>query len=302
MEILVPMMPFPYKHVRKVVHGFYPVGAALEKLFPILEVELAGIDHPMSAREYLSAAIFTSLTFFLAIWLALGLFTYKTTIANPSIRLIVLAFSLAFAMAAFVNAVLYPRWKWNKKKVDIDKNILFAARHLMIQTSAGVPLFDAIVSISEHYDNPNLDYGQVSREFQKIVKEVRSGKNITSALEESATNSPSPYYKRMMWQIANSNKAGANMGYVLRDIVDYLSSEQMIAIRNYGSQLNPLAMFYMLAGIIAPTMGLVVLTIISSISALPINEVTFAVILALLLFVQVIFIGLIKSRRPIVAF
>jgi hypothetical protein len=49
-------------------------------------------------------------------------------------------------------------------------------------------------------------------------------------------------------------------------------------------------------------MGLVVLAILSSISAIPINDVTFIVILVCLIFVQVIFIGLIKSRRPKVAF
>jgi flagellar protein FlaJ len=289
--------------VRKIVHGFYPIGSALEKIVPSLEMELSGIDHPMGPKEYLSAAFFTALSYFAIVLGVFGIAFYRAgMLGNANARLIALAFALAVSVAIFANALVYPRWRWNKKKVEIDRNILFAARHLMIQTSAGVPLFDALVSISEMYNNPNLDYGQVSREFQKIVKEVRGGKNLSSALEESATNSPSGYYKRMLWQVANSNRAGANMGMVLRDVVDYLSSEQTISIRKYGSQLNPLAMFYMIAGIIAPTMGLVVLTIISSISAIPINETTFIVILVVLLFVQVMFIGLIKSRRPVVAF
>lgn len=120
-------------------------------------------------------------------------------------------------------------------------------------------------------------------------------------MEDSAVRNPSPYYRRVLWQLANANKAGANIGYVLRDVVEFLSNDQRIMIREYGSQLNPLALFYMFTCVIAPTMGLIFLAITTIISSIPVNEAMFIAILMFLGVFQMMFIGLIKSRRPVVA-
>ncbi|MCX6773050.1 MAG: type II secretion system F family protein [Candidatus Micrarchaeota archaeon] len=222
-------------------------------------------------------------------------------LGDQSGRILILCFSSAIALSIFGYTLIYPQWLSSKRKGEVERNLLFAARHMMIQTSAGVPLFDVMASLSEEYDDKRLNYGQIGKEFKKIVKEVRGGRDLNSALEEAASLSPSPYFKRMLWQIANANKAGANMGVVLRDVVEFLSNEQRILIRDYGSQLNPLSMFYMLSCIIAPTMGIIFLAIFSSVATLPVNELTFIAILCIMVVVQIVFIGMIKSRRPAVA-
>jgi flagellar protein FlaJ len=209
----------------------------------------------------------------------------------------VLMFSFAISIGIFAYILLVPSWMASKRRGEIEENLLFAARHMMVQSSAGVPLFDSMVSISEDYRDARFNYGAISAEFRKIVKETRGGRDLTSALEEAASHTPSPYFKRMLWQLANANKTGANVSAVLRDIVEFLSNEQRIIIREFGSQLNPLAMFYMLSCIIAPTMGIIFLTVFASIAAIPINEMTFIAVLVFLVFLQITFIGLIKSRR-----
>lgn len=102
-------------------------------------------------------------------------------------------------------------------------------------------------------------------------------------------------------QLSNANRAGANIRFVLNDVVDFLSNEQQIKIREYGSMLNPLSLFYMFSSIIAPSMGIIFLTIISTLVDLNISEWMFVLILLLLGVLQIMFIGLIKSRRPVVA-
>jgi flagellar protein FlaJ len=171
----------------------------------------------------------------------------------------------------------------------------------MIQTSAGVPLFESIVSISENYNEEILDYGAISAEFGKIVKEVRGGKDLTQALEDSAKRIDSNDYRRLIWQLANSNQAGANVGFVLRQMMSYLADEQRVRTRDYGSQLSPLAIFYMLVCIIAPTMGIIFLVIISALASINMTEILLALALLMSLIAQVVFIGLIKSKRPMVA-
>jgi flagellar protein FlaJ len=197
--------------------------------------------------------------------------------------------------------MVHPRLAIYHATRSIERNLLYATRHLMIQTSAGVPLFDSIVSISEQYGDSRLDYGAISTEFQKIIKEVRGGKELTQALEDSASRVPSNYYRRLLWQLANASKAGANVGFVLRQMMEYLSDEQRVMIRDYGSQLSPLAIFYMLAAIIAPTMGMIFLVIITTLVNIKVDATILGSVLVLVLVVQMVFIGIIKSKRPLVS-
>lgn len=298
----IPLMPLPYAPVKRVVHGYYPVAAILLKFFPTLDLELGDAKSRYSAKEYLSGALFTFTIYLFAFGAILGLWAFRNHLLDDTrIRLLIVFFAFAISFSIFAYIMIFPKWKSAKLKGELEKNLLFAVRHMTIQTNAGVPLFDSIVSISEEYADEFFNYGAISAEFKKIVKEVKSGTELSDALEASAVRNPSTYYRRTLWQLANANRSGANMNYVLKDTVEFLSNEQRIAIRNYGSQLNPLALFYLFTCIIAPTMGIIFLSITITISNANISDTFFWAIFVVLAVVQMIFIGLIKSRRPVVA-
>lgn len=298
----VPLLPFPYKLVKGPCKRLYPVSSKLVKIFPSLGEELRNVDSILDAKEYISASLFMLGFYFSVMSFIMGAWAYRSGAvegADGWAMLFMAAFLISFAL--FMYAMIFPKWLFSKKKVELERNLLFATRHIMVQVSAGVPLFDALVSASEQYGNAEMDYGEISKEFNKIVKEVRGGKELTEALEESAVRNPSQYYRRVIWQLSNSQKAGTDVGKSLESVVDFLSNEQRIMIRDYGSQLNPLALFYMLMCVIAPSMGLVFMMIASTLVEMPLNEATFGAILAALLVMQVMFIGIIKNRRPKVA-
>lgn len=298
----IPLMPFPFKVAKPIIKGFYPVAEIALKFFPGLKLELQEAESKLKARDYLGGAIFSFCFYFLVFIIMLGGWARRTgQLDDVGIRLTIVAFTLLVSGAIFFYTMLIPRWIVSKKKGELERYLLFAARHLMIQTNAGVPLFDAMVSVSEKYGDANLDYGEVSTEFKRIIKEVKSGKDLGKAFDESASRNPSPYYRRIIWQLSNAHNSGAAIGPVLKGVVDFLSDEQRIMIRDYGSQLNPLALFYMLTCIIAPTMGVIFLMIASTFVEVPVNEMTFGVIALFLVVMQMMFIGLIKSRRPTVA-
>lgn len=301
MASIIPLLPFPYKSIRSLIRGFYPVSSRLLTFTPGLKNDLSQIKSKFSAEDYLSGALIAFITYFVSVGSLLVIWGFKNNFLDVKGRLIILSVSSTISLAIFFYILIFPKWSYNKQKRELEKNLLFVVRHLMIQTSAGVPLFDAIVSVSKNYGDSNLDYGRISDEFRVIVKEVKSGANLTEALENSAKRNNSIYYRRIIWQLANANKSGANVGTILRDTIEFLSDEERIAVRSYGSQLNPLAMFYMLVCIIAPTMGLIFLIIASTFIKLPINDWLYPIILVFLIFIQIMFIGLIKSRRPTVS-
>jgi len=301
-RISIPLMPLPYKAVKPMIKGFYPLAEKILIFMPQVERDLQQTENLMDAKEYAAGALFTFTIYLIFFWFISIVSVYRLDMfTSVHARAIAILVPLVVAILLFFYILLIPKWIASKKTEEFDRNLLFATRHLMVQTSAGVPLFDSIVSISEQYGNIDIDYGEISKEFDKIVKEVKSGKEFTQALEDSASRNPSQHYRRIMWQLANANKSGSNVGTVLKTIVEFLSDEQRIAIRNYGSQLNPLSLFYMLMCIIAPTMGLVLLIVASTFVDVPINEFVLGGIAVVLFIAQVMFIGLIKSRRPKVA-
>jgi pilus assembly protein TadC len=293
------------------LRGFYPIASVVARFFPMIEFELEAAGKKEGAVEYISGAFLVFTICFAALSLFTGIIVQTSFGGNIDLRfrIIAVVFSAFAAFAIFFYFMLIPRWMSSKKMALINQDLLFATRHIMIQTSAGVPLYDAIVSVSEDFDDSTLsyekkgrEYGEVGREFARIILQVRSGKDLTTALEESAAQSPSENFRKVVWQLSNANRTGTRIGLVLHDTVNFLAAEQLLSIRSYGAQLSTLALFYMLGCIIAPTMGIVVLAIGANILPdLPVNEMTFLLILALLVLVQAFFVGLIKSRRPTVS-
>jgi flagellar protein FlaJ len=207
--------------------------------------------------------------------------------------LISMGASSVLGIVGFFYVVFYPRLYVNRKVNQIEKNLPYALHHLLIEVRSGVPLFNALVSISQS------KYGVLSEEMKKAVDDISTGKSEIAALEMLARRNPSLYFRRILWQIVNSLKSGADIGNTIKQIVDTLSEEQRIAIKKYGSQLNPMTLMYMIFAVIFPTLGITFLLILSSFVGIGVdlNLVLIGILLFLLLF-QFMIIGLIKSKRP----
>jgi len=164
---------------------------------------------------------------------------------------------------------------------------------ILIHLNSGVSLFDVFVHIS------TSDYGEVSIIFNKMIKKINAGMPQIEALEEIVKNNPSPFFRKSIWQLINGMKSGSNVRKVLKNIIDSLSKEQIIQIETYGSQLNPLAMFYMLIVIIIPSLGVTFITVISSFFSSGLDNRIILVLLFVFVFLfQIMFLGIIKTKRP----
>ncbi len=288
----IPLLLVPPKIARALARPFLSTGASIAKKVSFVEKELDRIESDMAAKEYVSICIFNGLFYAVLVFALAFAVLHRVEIKNDWILALLAGITAGGAVFGF--ALVYPRWLANKRINSIDKELLFAARHLRVQVSAGVPLFESLVSASH-------GYGAVSHEFDKIVVTVQAGTNLADALEASALKTPSYYYSRILWQLANGVKAGTEIGPVLSDIVDFLAEEQRIEVRNYGSQLNSLAILYLMVCIIVPTISLIFLMVISSFVDLPITDTVLGMILAGMVFIQYMFIGLIENRRPAVS-
>jgi len=276
---------------KMIVKPFYGLGNRLSKFFPGLNVRLNQADIEISVREYLAIAFFALWFWTTMIFVLLLTFSLFITLPENFIYVLTIA-PLVIGCLAFFYIIQYPILIISKKIRDLDKHLLFALRHMQVQIKSGIPLFDGLVSVS------NGDYGLISEEFRKCVKKISTGLSETTALEELIFKNPSMYFRRVIWQITNAIRTGADLAGTLDAIVENLANEQKVAIRKYGSQLNPLSMMYMMLAVILPSLGITFLVLLSTFSGFAVSEIIFWFILCILIVFQFSFVGLVKSRRP----
>lgn len=208
--------------------------------------------------------------------------------------LISIGITIFFSIFIFFSRINYPKVYVSRKQKNIEKNLIPALEDMLVQLNSGVPLFDILVNIS------SSNYSSLSREFEKAVRKINAGLPEIEVLDELGKKNNSLFFRRALWQISNGMRAGSDISIVISDTVRSLNEEQLIQIQNYGNKLNPVIMFYMLSSVILPALAITFLTVISSLINLEktITQALFIGFFVMILVIQLVFLGVIKSIRP----
>ena len=124
------------------------------------------------------------------------------------------------------------------------------------------------------------------------------GTALEDAINDVLLNSPSPTLRRILWQLLNSMKTGSDVAPALSSVIEQIVKEQDIAVKEYGKKLNPLAMFYMMIAVIAPSLGIVMLVVLATFVGFSLSLTVLLAIAGLIGFVQLMFMTIMKSSRP----
>lgn len=260
--------------------------------FPDLKKKLALASIKQRPIEFIERIVLTSLLLTTVFIVLAGILF---SIQVPPISLLwVVPLAVVFMLLFFYYFLFYPDAVIIKRKRELDYEVVFAGRQVMIAMKSGMPLFDAIVGTTS-------GYGAVSKEMTKIADKVVLGIPLNQAIREEAQYNPSKYFVRILMQIANSLSSGADVGNSLEVVLDQISKEQMIALKEYSQKLSPIVMFFMVFGIIVPTIGIALVTAIFS--ALPggITGISSSILIPvffLIAIIQFLFLGMIESSRP----
>ncbi len=276
----------PPNKIRLYIQG---VGAKHPEIENAMRKE--GLKEPL--YDFIKRMLMFSLIFTVAIG-AVSMLVFYRLLHNP-ITAIVLGAVIAGGVftTTFRTFLNFPTAKGRSSSKKVERDILFAARDLIIALRSGMPLFNAITSVSS-------GYGEASKEFLKIVERVQLGTPLEDAIDQVVSSSKSNSFRKIMLQASVSIKVGADVTAALQSVIDQLAMERVIELRRYGQRLNAIAMFYMLFGIILPSMGIAVLTILTTF--IPIFAVNISLLEAVvvgIIFLQVVFLQMIRSSRPI---
>jgi pilus assembly protein TadC len=266
-------------------------------LFPNIENDLNTTNLNYKKEVFFTHMFLNSFLwfFFSSCFLFLLLFITEARSINESIYFSVGLGFFLFFLFLFVT-IRYPSIIAGKKSEEIERNLVFALKDLLLQVSAGKPLYDSMIAVGK------ANYGEVSAEFEKTAKRIQSGRPMDKALEEMVLRSNSEFLKRTVWQIINVIKSGSNLKTALKIVIDDMLVNHKDKIKAYAQELNMWSLIYMLFAVAIPTIGSTVMLILTSFSGGGVSEITFIVFGLMCLIIQFILIGLIQSRRPAINF
>ncbi|MFB6175497.1 MAG: type II secretion system F family protein [Candidatus Nanohalobium sp.] len=273
----------------KYLKYFLPAAEKLKPAVPSIKKDLKGarmdIDPDTYIANSLARAVQIGVSLSASIAVA-GFVMHQDFIMKLGAGLLPL-----FTPLLFLTFAYRPKIKANRISRQLEKNLPYALRHMLIEVSSGVSMYEAMVDAS-------YDYGEASHELNRIVSDIQGGKSQIKALEDSIGRNPSIMYRRAIWQMINALKSGADLTDTLNSLVDTMVEEQKLEVQKYGEDLNPFILMYLMLAVIFPSLGVTLMIVMSSFISLPLGKMTFYGMLGGLALFQLFFLNLVKSKRP----
>ena len=285
-EAAVPQVPEIGKPKSKMTWGRRII-SVLVMQFPDLPRKLEMADMEIDPRDFISRTLLNALVMMIMLTLVFGMLASVFNFPLPVVAIMSpLVFFVFFMMGMGAIDV-----RISQKAKEVDREALFAGRDILIALKSGAPLFNSLMGVRK-------DYGATSREFKKIVERIDSGIPAEIALQQAYETNKAAAFRRIILQILMSLRSGADVATGLETALNQISEEQVIEIKRYGQKLNPIAMFYMLFGIIMPSLGVAIGVILTSFVSIDIDFGTLTILLVGLGLIHYIFLTIIKSSRP----
>ncbi|WP_292883545.1 MULTISPECIES: type II secretion system F family protein [unclassified Methanobrevibacter] len=176
----------------------------------------------------------------------LFLITYLTSFEIGGIYLILITMTYTFL-------IYYPQIKEKNSYTDLNQELPYALRHMSIELKSGKGLHDTMLTIK------NSDYGSLSKEFTRVLEEIKFGKQTEESLQEMSHRVNSEGLSRTIHQIIGTLRVGGNLANSLDIIAKDISFETQIKLKEYSQKLNSFILIYTFIAILAPVIILIML-------------------------------------------
>ena len=258
--------------------------------FPMLKGELRIAHLPFSPIQFVNRNLKTSALFSFLLTI---LFFFVLQKAKLPLALLLPIFIILFILL-FEYSLLTIKAKIRKREREINKEVLFIGRYLLVKLYSGRPLLNALMETAS-------SRGIASKYIKEIVDDIGTGSTIEDALNNAMIYSPSDKLRRILFHVNNALQLGIDVTKPLESVLEEITREEALEIKKYGKKLNTLVIFYMLAAVILPSLGVAMFIVISSFINFPLDLKALLVFVFFIVVLQFIFITLFRSIRPMVA-
>lgn len=158
-------------------------------------------------------------------------------------------------MIALLLARRRPILKVQSRVNEVNQTIPYALRHISTQLSSGIGLSETMTSVSQ------ADYGALSEEFERVLRDMRAGASTAEALNRMTERVDSESLNRAVRQIQRTMRTGGNLSETLSVLADETAFDMRMKLRDYTQSLNMMGMIYMFASAVVPALFIVLLIV-----------------------------------------
>jgi len=236
-------------------------------------------------RKAISMAVYSALGFTVLVFFALDKL-------NVPLYYLIPAFAVLL-IVCFVFLLNVPRGAIRKREREINKEVLFAGRYILVKIQSGVPLYNTLIDGSR-------SYGICAKYFKEIVDDINIGVPIEEALDRAREYNCSEKFKLILSELVTSLKTGADVIPSLREVLTQITHEEILEIKAYSKKLNAVMMLYLIFAAVMPSLGMTMFTVLAGFISFPLTNTVILLILFALSLIQLFFFSIFKSIRPMV--
>jgi flagellar protein FlaJ len=205
-------------------------------------------------------------------------------------------FSLALSVVGFY---MYPVYRADKHKRELDDELPFTTGYMAILASAGVSPEKIFYSIS----TLNVPLA-ASNEARDIIKNINLfGLDIISALEKTSSRTPSEKLQEMIEGVISTIHTGGNLGAFLRERFKTAMKLRRLSLKKYSDSLAVLSEVYVALLLTGPLLLVIMLSVMSVLGGGGLGILSSDLLLSLLTYIgipvcAVIFLLILDSTSP----
>jgi len=231
-------------------------------------------------------------------------FPFLVIIMSMIFKAAALAFLFSFTITIVILLIMffvfytYPSMLANRRKVNIDSALPFAATYMGTIASSGAAPSTMFKVLSEFED-----YGEVSKEAGKIYRDVEAfGMDLVSSIRKTANRTPSEELKELLWGLDTVITGGGNLGDYLHEKSRLFIAEYRRRLERFSRTLSLLTEIYLTIVLVGSIFFIIMTALMAIIGGgelvLTMTFIQFLIIFALLPLVSIGFIILLKTISP----
>ena len=227
--------------------------------FHDLREDIGRSDIDTLFRTYVSQMILLTMmsalsTFFITLMVVIF-------VSIPTVLTITLLVAVPFLVATVTFAVMYsyPSQKASQRATNIENNLPFALNQMSAVAMSGVSpsrMFRLLQDFGE--------YEELAKEASKIIKKVEVfGEDVTTALTQTAQETPSEEFKEVLYGMVSTIDTGGSLKEFLDQRAETALFDYKLKRRRQIETLSTFASFYTALLVVAPLFMVVILSVMN---------------------------------------
>ncbi|MEM2419416.1 MAG: type II secretion system F family protein [Candidatus Bathyarchaeia archaeon] len=242
-----------YRLVGRKISPFLP-------LFQDLGIHMQKAGIKANFRTYVSLIVFSTSLVALAVFVCIPcvlILAFKISVLPA----LMFGFGGSLFAAAFsvIGFYVYPVYRADKIRRDLEDELAFATGYMSILASAGVPPEKIFYSLA-NLPTPLA----VSAEAKDIIRDINIfGLDIISALENASKRSPSTSFREVLEGFISTIHSGSSLAAYLRERSKQHMKLKRISLRKFSDTLSILSEFYVALLVTGPLLLIIMLAVMA---------------------------------------